>query len=68
MMEQRKTYQQPLSELLDPAFLLSGNSYGDNNGLVNISNTPMNAEDMCANENVILEDEPFQKPTSLWDE
>ena len=67
-MEQRKTYQQPLSELLVPAVLLSGNSYGDNNGLVNISNTPMNAEDMCANENIILEDETYPAPSSLWDE
>ena len=67
-MEERKTYIVPECELLVPAPLMSGNSYGDNDGLINTSGSRMDPEDMCGNESTVFEEEVTRPPTSLWDE
>ncbi len=65
-MEEIKIYIVPMSKILVPAVFL--NSYGDNDGLIDISRSRMDPEDMCANESTFFEDETSLSSTSVWDE
>ena len=67
-MEKKKTYKCPICELIILAALVNGNTYGDNTGLISTSNSPMNAEDMCGNENSSFEEDIPRTSSSLWDE